>query len=212
ERKFLPPMVLPVANGVCYNGASPKRGLEKPLLPSRLVCRLTTTRGASFMTISISCPACGAPYNLNDQMRGKTVRCKSCQDTFTVNGSSKPAPAGIKKGGAPAETKPAPRAMPPARGGQGDPDDLPGPESGGGKVALSVGGVIGVIFLLCCGGVGLFAWHAYSTGKDAVDQFNKEYAEQVKKGQGGNPFDSKEFDAAMKKAEEEMNRQMAQQG
>src|SRR5262249_59053620 len=137
ERKFLPPMVLPVANGVCYNGASPKRGLEKPLLPSRLVCRLTTTRGASFMTISISCPACGAPYNLNDQMRGKTVRCKSCQDTFTVNGSSKPAPAAIKKGGAPADTNPARRPLPPARGGRGPPDDPPAHNTNRGQVRLS---------------------------------------------------------------------------
>jgi predicted Zn finger-like uncharacterized protein len=163
------------------------------------------------MTISISCPACGAPYNLNDQMRGKTVRCKSCQDTFTVNGSSKPAPAGIKKGGAPAETRPAARAMPPARGGKGDPDDVPVKKSGGGKVALIVGGVIGVIFLLCCGGVSIGLYELYYTGKNAADQFNKEFAEQAKKGQGG-PFDSKDFDAAMKKAEEEMNRQMAQQG
>jgi predicted Zn finger-like uncharacterized protein len=161
------------------------------------------------MTISISCPACGAPYNLNDQMRGKTVRCKSCQDTFTVNGASKTgAPAAIKKGGAPAETKPAARSMPPARGGKGDPDDEPVKKKSGGKGLLIAGGIVGVLFLLCCGGVSASIYYAYTGTRDAVNKFDKDFAEAMKNGQG-NPND---IDAAFKKAEEEMKKQMAQQG
>jgi predicted Zn finger-like uncharacterized protein len=159
------------------------------------------------MTISTSCPSCGAPYNLNDAMRGKTVRCKGCQETFTVNGAAKP--AGIKKGGAPAETKPPARPMPPAKGSKGDPDDEPVvTESGGGKIALIIGGIVGVVFLLCCGGVSFSIYYAYTGTKNAVDKFDKEFAEQMKKAGG----DQKAMDDAFKKAEEEMNKQLAKQG
>jgi predicted Zn finger-like uncharacterized protein len=36
------------------------------------------------MPIAISCPHCAAGYNLPDTQRGKTVRCKKCQNTFSV--------------------------------------------------------------------------------------------------------------------------------
>ena len=36
------------------------------------------------MPILMSCPSCGREYNLADTMEGKTVRCKDCDETFTV--------------------------------------------------------------------------------------------------------------------------------
>jgi len=152
------------------------------------------------MTIAISCPACGASYNLNDQMRGKTVRCKSCQETFPVNGSSKSAPTGIKKGATPARPMPASKS---------DPDDEPVKKKGG-KGLLIAGGIVGVLFLLCCGGISGGVYYAYTGTKSAVDKFDKEFAEQMKKG-GGDPKDFEsamkqagaQFDAAIKQAEEE---------
>lgn len=36
------------------------------------------------MPIMTSCPYCGEPYNLHDRQLGKKVRCKQCNDVFTV--------------------------------------------------------------------------------------------------------------------------------
>jgi predicted Zn finger-like uncharacterized protein len=36
------------------------------------------------VAISISCPHCEQNYNLADNQRGKTVRCKGCQQTFLI--------------------------------------------------------------------------------------------------------------------------------
>lgn len=43
------------------------------------------------MAISTVCPACNANYQLADTMRGKRVRCKSCEEIFVVRGKT-PAP------------------------------------------------------------------------------------------------------------------------
>src|SRR5207245_170973 len=40
----------------------------------------------SAMPIKTTCPNCAAVYNLADTMRGKQVKCKSCQEAFTVAG------------------------------------------------------------------------------------------------------------------------------
>jgi predicted Zn finger-like uncharacterized protein len=36
------------------------------------------------MPINMLCPVCGAPYELDDSQVGKTVRCRKCEETFTV--------------------------------------------------------------------------------------------------------------------------------
>ncbi len=39
------------------------------------------------MAIEALCPTCGAVFNLKDEFEGKKVRCKKCEQIFTVNGS-----------------------------------------------------------------------------------------------------------------------------
>src|SRR5262245_37993205 len=39
------------------------------------------------MPIKTACPKCDTPYTLGDGMRGKQVRCKSCDKMFTVAGT-----------------------------------------------------------------------------------------------------------------------------
>jgi S1-C subfamily serine protease len=36
------------------------------------------------MSIRLACPSCRQPYNLDDSMRGKTVRCSKCRSPFPV--------------------------------------------------------------------------------------------------------------------------------
>jgi S1-C subfamily serine protease len=55
------------------------------------------------MSIRLACPSCRQPYNLDDSMRGKTVRCSKCRSPFAV-----PAPTGQgprANGGRPAEER-----------------------------------------------------------------------------------------------------------
>src|SRR5262249_58619015 len=41
------------------------------------------------MSIQMACPGCGASYTLSDELRGKKVRCKKCEEIFAVNGVAK---------------------------------------------------------------------------------------------------------------------------
>jgi predicted Zn finger-like uncharacterized protein len=41
------------------------------------------------MAIEALCPTCGAVFNLKDEYQGKKVRCKKCEQTFTVGGEAK---------------------------------------------------------------------------------------------------------------------------
>jgi len=130
------------------------------------------------MAIQMTCPSCGREYNLADTMEGKKVRCKDCEETFTVGDSGR---AGVvsadtrrQRASAPRdrddeeddrprgrrrdrdedeETRPARR-----RERRDEEDDRPRPRrrkqsgSGGGLVlALSLGGgllVVGVVVVL----------------------------------------------------------------
>jgi predicted Zn finger-like uncharacterized protein len=38
------------------------------------------------MSLRTTCPGCRKTYSLNESLRGKTVRCKTCQKTFVVEG------------------------------------------------------------------------------------------------------------------------------
>src|SRR4051794_36510885 len=76
------------------------------------------------MSIEVSCPACGAAYNLNDKLEGKRVRCKNCDDTFVVGNRSDDRPPaargaiGTGPGPARSERRPARRDR-----DEDDPDD-----------------------------------------------------------------------------------------
>src|SRR5262249_46541323 len=41
------------------------------------------------MSITISCPHCDHQYTLADTLKGKTIRCKRCEETFVV-GKARP--------------------------------------------------------------------------------------------------------------------------
>ena len=41
------------------------------------------------MPVSLSCPRCQTSYNLADSLRGKSVRCKKCEEIFPVLESPK---------------------------------------------------------------------------------------------------------------------------
>jgi predicted Zn finger-like uncharacterized protein len=115
------------------------------------------------MSIATKCSHCGAPYNLNDGMAGKKVRCKSCQEIFVVQaaGGSKP-PA--KPGNGSQKVQPATRPVktgpttPPPPDKDDDPDARPAKKaapkqkSSTGKVLLIVGGVGAALLLVCCVG------------------------------------------------------------
>jgi predicted Zn finger-like uncharacterized protein len=53
------------------------------------------------MSIHIKCPSCGTDYDVNDDLRGKKIRCRSCEEPIAVKGAS-----GIK-GGEPSARKSA---------------------------------------------------------------------------------------------------------
>jgi predicted Zn finger-like uncharacterized protein len=114
------------------------------------------------MSIATKCSHCGASYNLNDQMRGKTVRCKGCQETFLVA-----AAAGGQQVQA-GRTTPRPAAAPPSPGKKGSPNrEKTSPtakKSSTGKVLLIVGGVVGLGLVVCCGGpAAVFLYFGYQT-------------------------------------------------
>jgi S1-C subfamily serine protease len=76
------------------------------------------------MSIRLACPSCRQPYNLDDTMRGKTVRCSKCRSPFAI-----PAPAGQghpENGGRPSEERIAstPRPASAARPVSRDEDDM----------------------------------------------------------------------------------------
>src|SRR5439155_25517953 len=41
------------------------------------------------MSIQMACPGCGASYTLADELKGKKIRCKKCEQIFAVNGVAK---------------------------------------------------------------------------------------------------------------------------
>ena len=66
------------------------------------------------MSIQIACPGCGHDYNLSDALQGKKIRCKKCEEIFTVNGAAKSvADEAIEPADKP---RPGPRAAAPPAG------------------------------------------------------------------------------------------------
>ena len=36
------------------------------------------------MAVSVTCPGCATSYPVTEELLGKTIRCKKCQETFTA--------------------------------------------------------------------------------------------------------------------------------
>jgi predicted Zn finger-like uncharacterized protein len=126
------------------------------------------------MPIMTSCPYCGEPYNVHDRQLGKKVRCKQCNDVFTVAEegiSQSPAQARIRSGRSERLSAPAPRDRRDRddRDG-GGPDGRPAPRSsepdegedssGHGLLIAAVG-----LLLLCAVG-GVVVWLLLRDGDD----------------------------------------------
>lgn len=145
------------------------------------------------MAIDVQCPECGAAYSLRDDLEGKSVRCKTCEETFKVEAKS-------RNGGVARprrrhedddEEDDRPRRRRRADDDEDEEDDRPRrgsgkkSASGGPNVLLIVGGVVAAVVLLACGGISLFVYRA----KQAVD---------VVAGDGKQL--EKEFDKALREA------------
>jgi predicted Zn finger-like uncharacterized protein len=141
------------------------------------------------MSIATKCSHCGAAYNLNDAMLGKTVRCKSCQESFVVapakESPGKPAAgkSGVQAGRAPAKPPVRARVVEdeddedarPARGSKRAPK-----KSSAGKIVLLVGGIVSAVFLFCCVlPVGAWFIFVYGTVAKVTSDINSMQAEMM---------------------------------
>jgi hypothetical protein len=123
--------------------------------------------GVLTMPVTAQCPGCGTTYaNIKDELVGKSVKCKKCQQNFIIAGGSravKPAPA------APSAARPAPKPAPPAPKPAARPKPPPveeeeavaveATEDDVGRPARGPGGVKHVpksnlvLCLICCGAI-----------------------------------------------------------
>jgi HEAT repeat protein len=129
------------------------------------------------MSIKMLCPACGAAHDLADALEGKTVKCRKCEESFTVKAGRAKRNEGVSKD---ERTRPAARGprreereeddRPRRRRRVRDEDDRPPRKparksSGSGALWLSLGGVAAGLLLVCCGG----GTAVYLAIKPAVD-------------------------------------------
>jgi HEAT repeat protein len=134
------------------------------------------------MAIKILCPTCGAANTLDDAKEGKTVRCRKCEEKFTVEAprpkrkaddedddrDSRRAPRRSRVRDDEEDDRPRRRR---ARDDDDDDDDRPRrrapKKSSGSGTVLIVLGSIAAVLILVCGGGGLLLYFA---AKDAVDE------------------------------------------
>jgi predicted Zn finger-like uncharacterized protein len=158
------------------------------------------------MAIEALCPTCGAVFNLKDEYEGKKVRCKKCEQTFTVGGEK--AAAGdddgvTAKAGAVSAKKSArdddddddDRSRKRKRTYHDDEDDeddrprkkAPKRSSGGGagKVVAIVGGVLAVLVLVCGGAI--YGIYRLAEGVDEAAEAEQQDWQNAMNG-GGGPF------------------------
>src|SRR6516164_6421931 len=122
------------------------------------------------MAVTVNCPGCRTSYPVTEELLGKKIRCKKCQETFTAT-AAKSAVAS-KADQRITTAKPQVRTAAdngreddyheedesPRRNGNGRPRPAaarrPAPKSGGGH-GLLIGGITGGIVLVIAG-VGIF--------------------------------------------------------
>src|SRR5205823_302759 len=119
------------------------------------------------MAVSVTCPGCRTSYPVTEDLLGKKIRCKKCQETFTATTAKS---AAASRG--PDEritTRPAPSK---AAGGRYEDDDDDGPQRNGngrgrpvpvkrpaqkGGNGVLIGAIVGGVLLVAVGG-GLGVW------------------------------------------------------
>jgi hypothetical protein len=163
------------------------------------------------MSISMCCPTCGAAHTLADSLEGKTVRCRRCEQTFTVqlartkSKDTADDDEGLRTEPAPLQSRARreeddrPRRRRSydeeeddryrrRRGGE-DEDDQPRRravgQSGGATVWIVLGGIAATLLLLC-GGAGAVVYFAIS---QAVENEQAQAQSRPRPGDanGGNP-------------------------
>jgi predicted Zn finger-like uncharacterized protein len=135
------------------------------------------------MPITTQCPGCSTTYNVKDEMKGKSVKCKKCQTTFVIGARNPPVNQGRSQ--RPAQPSPiAPGARPPRQPIQAQveedaivaeeerPRRRPGriqfvPRS---NMAL-VGICCGICFFLCGGPILVWTWLADSAARALRNPF-----------------------------------------
>jgi len=112
------------------------------------------------MAVSVTCPGCGTSYPVADDLLGKKIRCKKCQETFVA--------AAAKVGAARAaderiQAKPAVRTA----GRLDDDDGAPrkAKKPAGVGVYVAGGAAAGLLVLGLIGGVALWAFGGGSDTK-----------------------------------------------
>jgi S1-C subfamily serine protease len=181
--------------------------------------------------LSVTCPSCRANLHLSEQLAGKTIRCKQCQQIFTVGALPKPQPPEASPRPIPTvrpvSVEPANRPDPYREGLQSRPGSVPPPvlrpvdrppprrtaprEESGISFGWIIGGVTAgsVVFLgLLIGGILIFR-HWSSSGNDPKKQEAvAQAAEQIAR--AGKPDDGiarrpaiKEDEVALPAAREE---------
>jgi predicted Zn finger-like uncharacterized protein len=122
------------------------------------------------MAVTVNCPGCRTSYPVTEELLGKKIRCKKCQETFTAAAAK----SAVASKADQRITTAKPQVKPAGGNGrddyQDDEDDAPrrngngrarpaaarrpAPKSGGGH-GLLIGGIIGGLVLVI-GGVGIF--------------------------------------------------------
>jgi hypothetical protein len=120
------------------------------------------------MPLTTTCPECDKNYTLADTMKGKTVKCKSCGNPFTVKATSNSGAVTAR----PSNGKPTAAATATKNGRpgvtRGDDEDeeegvrKPPKKKGGlGIWLLAGGGLVAVMMLFVCGGGGIGAYFLF---------------------------------------------------
>jgi predicted Zn finger-like uncharacterized protein len=141
------------------------------------------------MPLEVLCPICGATYNLRDEMKGKTVRCKKCEHPFKAGAPAadkghdedeaiQPEGRPVKVAGKrardeedrPRKTRPpAEQARRRGRGNQGVPTST-----------LLIAGGAALALLLVCGGVGGFlVYRAFRGAEDLTDDMREQAINRI---------------------------------
>jgi hypothetical protein len=137
--------------------------------------------------IPTQCPGCHKQYDLADSMKGHTVRCPACYQTFVIGGAAAeegvpegllaeeeipevlPADADADRGDERLQKQPGRVNRPQAVAAEARRPAPPAPKGGTGVMLLLAGLAVGFLFLLCAGGGGL-AWFIWSRASEAEEQ------------------------------------------
>ncbi|HBI45066.1 MAG TPA: hypothetical protein DDY78_19740, partial [Planctomycetales bacterium] len=129
------------------------------------------------MAIPVTCPDCGASYQVADQLDGKKVRCRECDAVLLVDSEAPPPRRAAARPAKPRRTEESrvrsgrpERPQRPRRDRDDDDDDAPRrikKQQGGVPLALILGGV-GAAFLLLLGCGGLVVFVALRTSASSA--------------------------------------------